>query len=136
MTGEETGFPPSVAGDHATRVRLRWEIALVLALSVGQSALYSVLSLVRASLRTTPVGQQQTQLNPARDAEAAWDALYRFLNIAFSLAIVAFVVYLLWEPGRNALHRLGLDLRRFGSAVGRRSEERRFGKGWGRKVRT
>ena len=46
------------ATDRATRARLWWEIGIVLAVTVGQSALYSVLSLVRASLRTTPIGQQ------------------------------------------------------------------------------
>ncbi|MGP3536173.1 CPBP family intramembrane glutamic endopeptidase [Microbacterium sp. RD1] len=110
---------PPLAGGRSARTRLRWEIGLVLAVSVGQSALYSVLSLVRASLRTTPLSQQQTQLNPTRDAEAIWDVVYRFLNIAFSLAIVALVVYLLWEPGANALRRIGLDFRRFGSDLGR-----------------
>ncbi|QEW04886.1 CPBP family intramembrane glutamic endopeptidase [Microbacterium lushaniae] len=114
------GFPsPLALSARADRVRLRWEVVLVLAVSVGQSALYSVLSLSRASLRTTPIGQQQTQLNPARDAEALWDALYRFLDIAFSLAIVGLVVYLLWEPGRSALDRIGLDFRRFGGDLGR-----------------
>lgn len=118
--GTDAGSPtPPTPVDRAARVRLRWEVGLVLALGVGQSALYSVLSLVRASLRTTPVGQQQTQLNPARDAEAAWDALYRFLNIAFSLAVVALAIYLLWEPGRNALRRIGLDFRRFGGDTAR-----------------
>jgi membrane protease YdiL (CAAX protease family) len=101
------------------RPRLIWEIGLVLAVSVGQSALYSVISLVRASLRTTPIGQQQTQLNPSRSAEVFWDVLYRFLDIAFSLAIVGLVVYLLWESGGNALRRIGLDFRRFGGDVGR-----------------
>ena len=111
--------PPLPVSRSADRMRLGWEVGLVLAVSVGQSALYSVLSLIRASLRTTPIGQQQTQLNPARDAEALWDVLYRFLDIAFSLAIVGLVVYLLWEPGRSALQRIGLDFRRFGGDLGR-----------------
>ena len=105
--------------DRGARARLRWEICIVLAVTVGQSALYSVLSLVRASLRTTPIGQQQTQLNPSRDAEALWNVLYQFLGILFDLALVALVVYLLWEPGRNALRRIGLDFSRFGGDVGR-----------------
>lgn len=105
--------------DPAARTRLRWEIGIVLAVTVGQSALYSVLSLVRASLRTTPIGQQQTQLNPNRDAEILWNVLYQFLGVFFGLALVALVVYLLWEPGQNALRRIGLDFSRFGGDVGR-----------------
>jgi hypothetical protein len=113
--------PPDVrvATDPAARARLWWEIGIVLAVTVGQSALYSVLSLVRASLRTTPIGQQQTQLNPNRDAEILWNVLYQFLGIVFGLALVALVVYLLWEPGQNALRRIGLDFSRFGGDLGR-----------------
>lgn len=105
--------------DPAARTRLRWEIGIVLAVTVGQSALYSVLSLVRASLRTTPIGQQQTQLNPNRDAEILWNVLYQFLGVFFGLALVALVVYLLWEPGQSALRRIGLDFSRFGGDMGR-----------------
>ncbi len=108
-----------ITTDPAARARLWWEISIVLAVTVGQSALYSVLSLVRASLRTTPIGQQQTQLNPNRDAEIFWNVLYQFLGIVFGLALVALVVYLLWEPGQNALRRLGLDFTRFGGDIGR-----------------
>ncbi|MET0991065.1 MAG: CPBP family intramembrane glutamic endopeptidase [Lacisediminihabitans sp.] len=107
------------ATDRATRARLWWEIGIVLAVTVGQSALYSVLSLVRASLRTTPIGQQQTQLNPNRDAEILWNVLYQFLGIVFALGLVALVVYLMWEPGQNALRRIGLDFTRFGGDLGR-----------------
>lgn len=114
--------PPSdvrIATEPAARARLWWEISIVLAVTVGQSALYSVLSLVRASLRTTPIGQQQTQLNPNRDAEVFWNVLYQFLGIVFGLALVALVIYLLWEPGQNALRRIGLDFTRFGGDLGR-----------------
>ncbi|WP_137846342.1 CPBP family intramembrane glutamic endopeptidase [Microbacterium sp. 2FI] len=105
--------------DHAERVRLRWEIGIVLAVSVGQAALYSVLALVRALLRPAPLGDQQTQLNPSRDQAAFWDVLYQVLSVFFGLALVALVVYLLWEPGSNALRRIGLDFRGFGRDAGR-----------------
>jgi uncharacterized protein len=108
-----------IATDSAARTRFWWEIGIVLAVTVGQSALYSVLSLVRASLRTTPIGQQQAQLNPNRDAEILWNVLYQFLSVVFALALVALVVYLLWEPGQNALRRIGLDFTRFGGDLGR-----------------
>ncbi|MBB2974799.1 hypothetical protein FHX49_000340 [Microbacterium endophyticum] len=98
-----------------SRGRLTWEVLLVLAVTVGQSALYSVLSLVRSYLRSleeqSSIGSQQTQLNPTRDSEALWDALYQLLGIFFALALVALVVYLMWTPGQNALRRIGLDFR-------------------------
>lgn len=112
---------PATAGYD--RTRLAWEICLVLAISVGQSALYSVLSLVRsliqAAQRGQSIGQQQTQLNPTLDAQAFWNVLYQLLDIGFSLCLVAVAVYLLWEPGHSALRRIGLDFSRFGGAAGR-----------------
>lgn len=119
MTAPSMPSDVRIATDPAVRTRLWWEIGIVLAITVGQSALYSVLSLVRASLRTTPIGQQQTQLNPNRDAEVFWNVLYQFLGIVFGLALVALVIYLMWEPGRNALRWIGLDFTRFGGDLGR-----------------
>ncbi len=101
------------------RARLQWEVALVLAVTLGQSALYSMLNLVRRYLSPVPISQQSTSLNPTRDAEAAWDVVYGLLDVFFDLALVALVVFLLWEPGRSALHLIGLDLTRIRSDVGR-----------------
>jgi membrane protease YdiL (CAAX protease family) len=108
-----------VPAEGYQRSRLIWEVWIVLALSVGQSALYSLLSLIRALLRPAPIGDQTTQLNPSRDAAAFWDVLYQLLGIFFGLAAVALAIYLLWEPGRSAFRRIGLDFRRFGGDVGR-----------------
>ena len=96
-----------------------WEIAIVLALSVGRLALYSVLQLVQALQREQALGDQQTQLNPSANAQQFWDVLYQFLALFFALAPVALAVYLLWEPGSSALRRIGLDFRRFGGDLGR-----------------
>ncbi|MBP2437747.1 CPBP family intramembrane glutamic endopeptidase [Microbacterium amylolyticum] len=97
-----------------SRTRLAWEVGIVLALSIGQSALYSVLSLIRSLTREAPLAEQTTALNPVRADAAIWDAIYRTFNVFFDLCLVALVIYLLWEPGRNALLRIGLDFRRFG----------------------
>ena len=108
-------FPRALArADGYARRRLAWEVVIVLLVSVGQSAIYSVVSFVRATTRA-PISQQQTQLNPSRSAEPLWDAVYQFLDIFFSLMLVALAIYLLWEPANNALRRIGLDFRRFGS---------------------
>ena len=107
--------PPRATG----RARLWWEIAIVLALSVGRSALNSVLSLVQALQREESLGSQQTSLNPGASASEFWPVLYQFLNLFFSLAPVALVIYLLWEPGRSAFRRIGLTFSRFGLDLGR-----------------
>lgn len=101
------------------RRRYIWEVSLVLAVTVGQSALYSVLTLVRRLLTPVPLSQQQAQVNPSRDAQAVWDIVYQLLGVFFGLALVGLVVYLLWEPGSNALRRIGLDFTRFGGDLGR-----------------
>ena len=110
-------FPSPVAAPDRTRLRV--EILLVLALTVGQSALYAVLALVRRVLDTTPLAEQSAQLNTPLAAEIAWDVVYRVLDVAFDLALVAIVLFLLWEPGRSALRRLGLDFTRFGGDAAR-----------------
>lgn len=114
--------PTPLAPGYA-RTRLIWEVWLVLAVSVGRSALYSVLSLVRTAIEAAARGQSvadsETSLNPTQDSQAFWDVLYQLLDVFFALCVVALVVYLLWEPGSNALRRLGLDFRRFGGDVGR-----------------
>ncbi|MGX1701783.1 CPBP family intramembrane glutamic endopeptidase [Microbacterium sp. NPDC055357] len=111
--------PAEILAPGAQRTRTKWEIGLVLAVTVGQSAVYSVIALVRALLRPAPIGDQQTQLNPPRDDAAIWDAVYQLLSVFFGLCLVALVVFLLWEPGTNALRRIGLDFRRFGGDLGR-----------------
>lgn len=116
-------MPPTVPVTGGARTRLWWELGIVLTISVGQSAVYSVLSLVRTVIRSLQenesISAQQTQLNPSRDDAAIWDAIYQFLSIFFDLALVAMVIYLLWEPGHNALRKIGLDFRGFGKDAAR-----------------
>jgi len=102
-----------------SRVRLWWEIAIVLTLSVGRSAVYSVLSLVQALTRDEALGDQSTALNPGANAQEFWDVLYQFLSQFFALAPVALAIYFLWEPGRSAFRRVGLDLGRLRGDLGR-----------------
>lgn len=94
------------------RARLWWEVSIVLALSIGRSAVYAVLSLLQAITREAPLGDQSTSLNPGAGAQEFWDVLYQFLGIFFGLVPVALALYLLWEPAASAFRRIGLDLTR------------------------
>jgi uncharacterized protein len=119
-TPDGVSFPPALAREErAGRIRLWCEIAIVLALSVGRSAVSSVLSLVRALQSDVALGDQQTSLNPGAAASAFWDVLNQFLSQVFALAPIALVILLLWEPGISAFRRIGLDFRRFGGDAGR-----------------
>lgn len=100
------------------RGRLWWEVGIVLALSVGRSAVYSVLSLVQALTREAPLGDQSTALNPGASAQQFWDVLYQFLGVFFGLVPVALALYLLWEPAASAFRRIGLDLTRVARDLG------------------
>ena len=100
-----------------SRARAGWEVGIVLALSIGQSAVYSVLSFVR-SLMTAPLASQATALNPSRAEQAIWDAVYRVFDVFFDLALVALVIYLLWEPARSTFQRIGLTFSRIGRDAG------------------
>jgi membrane protease YdiL (CAAX protease family) len=101
----------------APRFRPRTEILLVLGLSLGQSAIYSVLSIIR-SLTQGPLNQQTTTINNSVTPERPWlDLAYQVAGIAFPLVPVGVALYLLWQTGDRA--RIGFDLRRPGFDLGR-----------------
>jgi len=110
------------AAPAPSRGRLWWEIAIVLALGLGQSAIYAIVALVYRLTRETALGDQSTNLNPPRSDTEIFDLIYQLLAIAFALAPVLLVCYLLWSPTRPHLRALGLDgtriLRDIGWGVG------------------
>ncbi len=97
--------------EHETPKRLKWEVAIIVLITLGQSAIYSVLRLIRAALAPTPIGQQQASLNPRLADQAFWDVLYQALSVFFSLTLVALVLYLLWPVGGSAFKRIGLTFK-------------------------
>ncbi len=90
------------------RARLWWEIAIVLSLGLGQSAVDAIVAIVNRSTREEPLGDQTATLNPSLSDREVFDLIYQLLDIAFSLAPVALVSFLLWMPTRPHLSRLGL----------------------------
>ncbi|WP_350349481.1 CPBP family intramembrane glutamic endopeptidase [Agromyces sp. G08B096] len=95
-------------------VRLRIEVAIVLALSLGASAVYSIVSIVARLTADTPLSQQSAAINQSRSSREWLDFTYQFLDVVFGLAVVALVLYLLWRPGVDPFRRIGLDLTRPG----------------------
>jgi len=90
------------------------ELLLVLGVSLGQSAVYSVLSLAD-SLTRGPLNRQTQTLNPQQSDRALFDLIEQLLAIAFPLVPVLLALYLM---GPGVLRRIGLDLRRPGFDVG------------------
>lgn len=91
------------------RGRLRAEIIIVLALSLGASAVYSVVAIVNRLTREQALGEQTATLNRSLDQREVFDLIYQLLAIATDLAPVALVGFLLWSARRPHLARLGID---------------------------
>jgi uncharacterized protein len=98
---------PVTVLDRPRTTRLHWEVVIVLLLSLGQSAVYAVVSLI-AKLTAGPLSQQTATLNPSRSPRVYLDLTYQILEIFFALIPVALALYLLDRPRRT----LGLDLTR------------------------
>lgn len=106
------------AGAHAMRAsgmsttRIRWEIVIVLLLSLGMSSLYAIVAILNRLTRDIPLNEQTATINPPRDQREIFDLIYQLLGIASALVPVALVVFLLWQSERPRLGRLGIDGRR------------------------
>lgn len=89
--------------------RLRAEILIVLGLSLGASAAYSIVSIVNSLTREVALVNQSTSINTSLSARPAFDLIYQVLGVATALVPVALVAFLLWQAKRPHLDRLGLD---------------------------
>jgi membrane protease YdiL (CAAX protease family) len=103
-----------VTVDLATRSRvLRNEVLLVLGVSLGASAVYSVVSLLAKLTAAKPLSQQTATLNASQAPGRPWlDLTYQLLGIFFALFPVLLAVHLLNRDHDDAPGRLGLDRRR------------------------
>jgi membrane protease YdiL (CAAX protease family) len=105
--------PGGTAADvvHRRQRRIR-EIWLVLGLSLGQSAVYSVISLAAKLTAGRPLAQQTATLNASASPRPYVDLSYQLAGIVFTLVPAALALWLLTEAGRAGARRIGLDGRR------------------------
>ncbi len=103
-----------------SRARLKAEILLVLGLSLGASAVYSIVAIVNRVTLSKPLSAQTATLNGSLSSRQAFDFIYQFLAIFFDLVPVALVCFLLWRAATPHLSRLGIDFQRPGrdAAIG------------------
>ena len=94
---------------RGNRTGLRWEVGIVLGMSLGASALYSIISIIARLTDTRPLSEQSATLNGSQSPREWLDFSYQFLGIFFALFAVALVLYLLWLPGQSPFRRLGFD---------------------------
>lgn len=82
------------------RALLWTELALVLLVSLGRSAIYSVVNLAAALTAPGPLSSQAATLNNSLAPDRPWlDLTYQLMRIAFALVPVALAGYLLVRSG-------------------------------------
>lgn len=94
------------ARSHSRRIWI--EIAIVLGLSLGASAVYSIVSLIDAATRPQAIGSQTATINNSLNERPAFDLTYQFLGIFFDFVPVALVFFLVWQAARPHLEVIGL----------------------------
>jgi membrane protease YdiL (CAAX protease family) len=97
--------PPSTL----PRPVLRNEVLLVLAVSLGASAVYAALSLVRKLLAPIPLSQSQATLNGSVVPNQAWlDLVYQLVGIGLGV-VPAFLALHLLARDRISARAIGMD---------------------------
>lgn len=102
-----------------SRRRLRIEVWIVLGLSLGQSAVYSVVQLLD-KMTKAPLAQGTSTLNRSQSTREYFDLTYQLLDIVFALVPVVLVIYFLTEHrpagehGTSAFRKLGFNFARPG----------------------
>lgn len=112
-----TAEPVAVA-PAAQRRRLVIETVLVLGVSLGASAVWALLSLIRKVTNPTPLAQQTTAMNTSRAPERPWlDLAYQLADILLPLVPVLLALFLLAQDWPRPHRVMGFDLSRPGRDV-------------------
>jgi membrane protease YdiL (CAAX protease family) len=98
--------------DRPARKLLTGEIIIVLLLSLGQSAVYAVVSLIAKLTAGKPLSSQAAVLNASQSPRPYLDLTYQLLGIFFDLVPVALALYLLLRDRIDVKRTLGLGFDR------------------------
>ncbi|WP_291049322.1 CPBP family intramembrane glutamic endopeptidase [Herbiconiux sp.] len=112
-------MPEALEWTRIRRRRLWSEIAIVLGVSLGASAVYSIVNIISRLTAETALADQTATINGSLSSREWLDLTYQLLALLFDLVPVALVFYLLAISGGNPFRRMGFDLRRPASDVGR-----------------
>lgn len=93
----------------AQKRRLTAEVWIVLGLSVGQSALYALVSLIGKLTAEPALVDQTATLNASESPREYLDLAYQVLGIAFGVVPVVLALFLLSGRGTSAVRAIGLD---------------------------
>lgn len=113
MTNISPGAPAAVGAP--SRPHLGLEVLIVLAISLGQSGVYSVLRIIERMTRGVQLNQQTSTLNASVTPDRPWlDLTYQLVGIAFALVPALLVLYLLDLTDPPATRTIGFDRSRPG----------------------
>ena len=108
----------TISGSEPVRTdspRFGIEVLIVLAISLGQSGVYSVLRIIERMTRGVQLNQQTSTLNPSVTPDRPWlDLTYQLVGIAFAVVPALLALYLLNLSDRPATKKIGFDLTRPG----------------------
>ena len=91
------------------------ETLLVLGVSLGASAIWSLLRIVDRLTRAESLARQTSALNTSVTPDRPWlDLAYQLTGIVLALVPVVLALHLLQRGDPDARHRMGFDLRRPG----------------------
>lgn len=96
------------------RRTISFEVLLVLGVSLGQSAIYSVVAIIARLTADRSLSEQTATLNASQSPRPWLDLTYQLLHIVFALVPVLLAVHLLNRSRGDARTILGLDVRRPG----------------------
>jgi membrane protease YdiL (CAAX protease family) len=107
-------------GETLPERTLRQETLLVLALSLGASAVSALISFVGSLTASGALADQAARLNTSRAPDRPWlDLAWQLFGVATALVPVALVAHLLMREGAGGLRSLGFDRSRPGFDLGR-----------------
>lgn len=92
-----------------SRKRIGAEVLIVLGLSLGMSAVISIVNIIDLSTRSAPLSSNTATLNGSQSARPLFDLIYQLIDVFTPLVPVALVCFLLWRRARPHLARLGVD---------------------------
>lgn len=120
MTAAESDLPrdegpvtvstmPPVTVPVATKRTWLVETALVMGVSLGESAIYSILSIIEKTTRHVALNQQTTSINSSVTPDRPWlDLAYQLAGVGFGVLPALLALYLLRRTGDEA--SIGFDL--------------------------
>ena len=88
--------------------RVKIETVLVLLLSLGASAIYSLISLAEKIFSPAGLGGSSENINPTQSNAEIFDLLYRLASLALGIVPVVLALYLLGSRFSDSVKEIGL----------------------------